>query len=127
MERELIRRGALEVARIHRAAGAERIVPLVTPPLDWRRGAAFEPFLEGLRARPVASNRVLLFSAHQMASCRIGRDRRTSVADPDGQVHGVRGLWVTDSSAMPSSSGVNPMLTLMALAHRTATRMVAAG
>jgi choline dehydrogenase-like flavoprotein len=70
---------------------------------------------------------VLLFTAHQMSSCRIGRDPRTSVADPDGQVHGVRGLWVTDSSAMPSASGVNPQLSLMALAHRTATRMVAAG
>ena len=60
-----------------------------------------------------------------MSSCRIGLSPRTSVADPDGQVHGVRGLWVTDSSAMPSASGVNPMLSLMALAHRTATRMTA--
>ena len=36
-----------------------------------------------------------------MSSCRIGQSSRTSVADPDGQVHGVSGLWVTDSSAMP--------------------------
>jgi choline dehydrogenase-like flavoprotein len=71
-------------------------------------------------------NRVLLFTAHQMSSCRIGHSPRTSVADPDGQAHGVRGLWVTDSSAMPTASGVNPMLSLMALAHRTASRMVAA-
>ena len=37
-ERELLRRGTLELARLHRAAGARRIVPLVTPPLDWARG-----------------------------------------------------------------------------------------
>ena len=40
--------------------------------------------------------------------------------------HGVRGLWVTDSCAMPSATGVNPKLSLMALAHRTAMRMAAA-
>jgi choline dehydrogenase-like flavoprotein len=125
-ERELLRLAALELARVHRAAGVARIVPLVTPPLDWHRGEAFEPYLETLRARPVASNRVLLFTAHQMSSCCIGLDPRTSVADPDGRVHGLRGLWVTDSSAMPTASGVNPMLSLMALAHRTATRMAAA-
>jgi choline dehydrogenase-like flavoprotein len=77
-------------------------------------------------ARPIASNRVLLFTAHQMSLCRIGCSPGTSVADPDGQVHRVRGLWVTDSSAMPSASGVNPMLSLMALARRTASRMTAA-
>ena len=125
-ERELLRLAAVELARIQRAAGAERIVPLVTPPLDWRDGQPFEPYLEALKARPVAPNRVLLFTAHQMSSCRIGMDPRTSVADPDGQVHEVRGLWITDSSAMPSASGVNPMLSLMAIAHRTATRMAAA-
>jgi choline dehydrogenase-like flavoprotein len=124
-EAVLLRLAALELARLHRAAGADRIIPLVTPPLEWRAGRPFDPFLEALRARPIGPNRVLLFTAHQMASCRIGRSARTSVADPDGQVHGLRGLWVTDSSAMPSASGVNPMLSLMALAHRTATRMAA--
>jgi choline dehydrogenase-like flavoprotein len=124
-DRELLRLAGLELARLHRAAGAERIVPLVTPPLEWRQGRPFEPYLDALKARPIASNRVLLFTAHQMSSCRIGLSARTSVADPDGQVHGVRGLWVTDASAMPSASGVNPMLSLMALAHRTATRMTA--
>ncbi len=125
-ERALLRLASLELARIHRAAGAERVVPLVTPPLEWRCGEPFEPYLERLKARPIASNRVLLFTAHQMSSCRIGLSPKTSVANPDGETHEVKGLYVTDSSAMPSASGVNPMLSLMALAHRTASRMVAA-
>jgi choline dehydrogenase-like flavoprotein len=125
-ERELLRRGSLEAAKLHRAAGAERIVPLVTPPLDWTQGEPFDPYLEALGRRPIASNRILLFTAHQMSSCRIGTSPRDSVADPDGQVHEVRGLYVTDASAMPTASGVNPMLSLMALARRTAMRMVAA-
>jgi choline dehydrogenase-like flavoprotein len=125
-ERALLRLASLELARVHRAAGADRVVPLVTPPLDWVRGEPFDGYLEALRARPIAPNRVLLFTAHQMSSNRIGLSPRTSVADPDGRVHGVRGLYVTDASAMPTASGVNPMLSLMALARRTATRMVAA-
>jgi choline dehydrogenase-like flavoprotein len=125
-ERELLRRGSVELARVHHAAGARQIVPLVTPPHTWLHGQPFEPWLEALGRRSISANRILLFSAHQMSSCRIGTDRRTSVADPDGQVHGTPGVWVTDASAMPSASGVNPMLSLMALARRTATRMAAA-
>ena len=65
---------------------------------------------------PLADNRSLLFSAHQMGTCRIGRDARTAVCDENGQVFGVRGLFVADASAFPASSGVNPMITVMALA-----------
>lgn len=126
-DRALLRRASVEMARIHRAAGAERIVPLVTPPLDWRGGAPFEPYLEALGRRPVAPNRILLFTAHQLSSCRIGRDPRTSVAGPDGQVHGVLGLWIADGSAVPTATGVNPMLSILALARRTALGIVAAG
>ena len=124
-ERALLVRGMTEVANVLRAAGARRITTLHTPLLEWTPERSFDGFLGGIRDRGVRPNRVLLFSAHQMASCRMGADPRTSVADLDGQVHGVRGLWVTDASAFPSASGVNPMLTIFALARRTARRMVA--
>jgi len=124
-ERELLGRASVELARVHRAAGARHVVPLVTPPHSWRDGEPFDPWLDALARRSVSPNRILLFSAHQMSSCRIGTDRRSSVADPDGQVHDAPGVWVTDASAMPTASGVNPMLSLMALARRTATRMAA--
>lgn len=124
-ERELLRRGSIELARVHHAAGARQIVPLVTPPHTWDGDRPFEPWLHALGRRSVGANRILLFSAHQMSSCRIGTDARRSVADPDGQVHGTPGVWVVDASAMPTASGVNPMLSLMALARRTAFRMAA--
>jgi choline dehydrogenase-like flavoprotein len=73
-----------------------------------------------IERRGVARNAVALFSAHQMSTCRIGKDRRSSVAAPNGEVWGIRGLYVADASAFPSASGVNPMLTVMALARRTA-------
>jgi choline dehydrogenase-like flavoprotein len=122
-ERALLRRGMVELARIHRAAGARRLVALHTPPLTFEPGNSFPAFLGELRTRPVAPNRILLFTAHQMSSCRIGTDPRASVADPDGMVWGTRGLYVTDGSALPSATGVNPMLSIMAVASRTADRM----
>ena len=125
-DRALLRRASLEMARIHRAAGAERIIPLVTPPHDWRRGEPFDPWLDALERRSISPNRILLFTAHQMSSCRIGTSPRTSVAGPDGQVHGVPGLYVTDASALPTATGVNPVLSLMAVARRTALGMAAA-
>ncbi|MGD0121393.1 MAG: GMC family oxidoreductase [Candidatus Limnocylindrales bacterium] len=98
---------------------------MLTPPLDWREHEDFDAWLGRLRARPISPNRILLFTAHQMSSCRIGTDPRTSVADPDGRVRGVRGLFVTDASAFPTASWVNPMLSIMALARWTAGRMLA--
>lgn len=124
-DRGRLTRGMSECARIHAAAGARRVFTLHTPPLE-HAGGPIEPFVAEIERRGVATNRVVLFSAHQMSSCRIGQDPATSVADPDGEVHGVRGLYVTDASAFPSASGVNPMLTVMALARRTASRIVAA-
>ena len=124
-DQALLRRASLEMAKVHRAAGAKRLIPLVTPPHDWREGEPFDPWLDSLAARPIASNRILLFTAHQMSSCRIGKDPRSSVAGPDGQVHGVPGLYVTDASALPTATGVNPVLSLMALARRTAMGMAA--
>jgi choline dehydrogenase-like flavoprotein len=47
------------------------------------------------------------------------------VADPYGQVHGVPGLFMADASSFPTASGVNPMLSVMALAHRVAQRIKA--
>jgi choline dehydrogenase-like flavoprotein len=122
-ERRLLLRGMLELARLHEASGAGRIFTLHTPPLEREPGASMADFLAGIDRRGVSPNRVLLFTAHQMSSCRIGTDPRDSTADPDGRVRGVDGLWVTDASAFPTASGVNPMLTILALTRRTARRM----
>jgi choline dehydrogenase-like flavoprotein len=67
-----------------------------------------------------------LFSAHQMCTCRMGVDRATSVAGPWGELHDVPGVWIGDGSAFPTSSGTNPMITIMALAHRNAEAVAAA-
>jgi choline dehydrogenase-like flavoprotein len=56
----------------------------------------------------------------------MGTDPETSVAGPWGELHDVRGVWIGDGSAFPTASGTNPMITIMALAHRTAEAVAAA-
>jgi long-chain-alcohol oxidase len=46
----------------------------------------------------------------------MGIDASMAVCDERGQVFGVSGLYVADASAFPASSGVNPMLTVVAIA-----------
>lgn len=119
--------GMIAAARVHLAAGARRVMTLHTPPVGVDQSGERPDFEDELERRGVVSNAVALFSAHQMSTCRIGKDRLTSVADPDGQAWDAKGLYMTDASAFPTSSGVNPMLTIMALAARTARRMLATG
>jgi len=57
---------------------------------------------------------------HQAGTCRMGDDPRASVTDPWGRVHGHDGLFVADGSLHVTNSGFNPVLTIMALAFRTA-------
>jgi choline dehydrogenase-like flavoprotein len=57
----------------------------------------------------------------------MGADPEASVADGRGELHDTKGVWVGDASAFPTAPGVNPMLTVMALARRTATHILAGG
>jgi choline dehydrogenase-like flavoprotein len=134
VDRGFLVRGMQEITRIAFAGGAVSVSTTHSPALRLEsdagtRGAVsdarLERFLGEVAARGVAPNRLPLFTAHQMGSCRLGKDRRSSVADPYGQVHGVPGLYVADASGFPTASGVNPMLSVMALAYRVARRIKA--
>lgn len=118
-------RAQIELARIHRAAGAREVFTFAWKPLRWREGESFEAYEERVRATP--PDQFTAYSAHQMGSCRLGADPAEAVADGDGQLHDVRGVWIGDAAALPTAPGVNPMITIMALAERTAARMIEAG
>ncbi len=61
---------------------------------------------------------------HQAGTCRMGDDPRTSVVDPWCRVHGHDNLYVADASVHVTNGGFNPVLTVMALAFRTAAHIV---
>jgi len=112
-------------ARLHEAAGAREIVGMAGGLPRWRRGDDLDAFIAHLQRIPLRFGGHRLFAAHQMGTARMGSDPATSVADPHGQLHDTPGVWVGDSSAFPSASGTNPMISIMALAHRTAEAIAA--
>jgi choline dehydrogenase-like flavoprotein len=65
-------------------------------------------------------------STHQLGSCRMGKDARTSVVDPDGRIHDVPNVYIADGSLLPNPGGANPSLTIQALAYHVAHRMLRA-
>ena len=62
-------------------------------------------------------------TAHLMGGCRMGSDPTQSVTNADGRTWEIPNLWICDGSLFPSSGGVNPSLTIMALACRIGDRM----
>jgi choline dehydrogenase-like flavoprotein len=126
-ERQMLTQGAIEGAKLHLAAGATTVATLhnketlldiepIGPPAPDQLTAFFKTIEE----RGLEPNRCVVFSAHQMGTCRMAGDPRRGVIGNDNAVFGVQGLYVADGSAFPSASGVNPMLTILAVAHRAA-------
>jgi choline dehydrogenase-like flavoprotein len=72
-------------------------------------------------------NDLTVFSAHPQGGCPMGSDPRRSVVNSHCAVHGIRGLYVCDASVFPSAVGVNPMISIMALASLTAERIIERG
>ncbi|KAI8146689.1 hypothetical protein BJV82DRAFT_599460 [Fennellomyces sp. T-0311] len=62
-----------------------------------------------------------IFSAHQMGTCRLGISPKASATQPTGETWEVKDLYVADASLFPSASGVNPMVTIEAVALHVAT------
>jgi choline dehydrogenase-like flavoprotein len=109
-------RGIGLLAELFFAAGARRVMPMVAG-MEELTSPADLPALRALRVRPGDFE---VTAYHPLGTCRIGVDPRTSVLGPDHQAHEVERLYVTDGSAVPSPLGVNPQMTIMAMALRAA-------
>jgi choline dehydrogenase-like flavoprotein len=58
-----------------------------------------------------------------MGTAAMGGDESRGVTTPEGAVRGTEGLYVADASLLPTSLGVNPMMTVIACASRIAGRL----
>ncbi len=123
LDQKIFRRGLEEMVKLHDAAGAEEVFTFHRKLTQWRRGEDVGAFAKAAHDGPLDPYEHMTFSLHQMGSCRMGSDPKTSVAGPFGELHDTPGVWIGDASAFPTASGTNPMITTMALAHRTATAM----
>ena len=118
---ERIKKGMVLTAEVLLAGGAKE---LTAPVHQIGRHTTATSLGKALEDRTIHD--FIMYASHPMASCRMGTDPQTSVIGPDAQAHHLPGLYLADSSIFPTSLGVNPQLTTMALATAIARDMAQA-
>lgn len=116
VDRAKLQRGFGILSRVYFAAGAKEVrVPV--------RG--FERLrslldVERLERARVPVRHMDLTAYHPLGTARMGVDPLKAVVDATHETHDVTNLFVCDGAAVPSSLGVNPQLTIMAMSLRAA-------
>ncbi|MDG6951171.1 MAG: GMC family oxidoreductase N-terminal domain-containing protein [Nitrososphaerota archaeon] len=125
-DKDTLVRGMEETARILSAAGATGIWTTHSSGVFAGDGTSkvgpsdLDSFSAALRREGVRPNRMMLYSAHLMGSCRMSADPSLGPTSPSGELHTVKNLFVGDSCVFPTTPAVNPMISIMAMALRTA-------
>lgn len=114
------RTGLSMVARMHFAAGAKEIIPGIHG-LPYKLGP---DDVRQIEEGPLDPRAYIAILSHLFGGCPMSADPRQGVVDGNGKVHGVEGLHVVDASAIPTTIGVNPQHTIMALASVWAENLV---
>ncbi len=116
-DREYLKQGIRATAEVQFAAGAKEVLTLHARKTSFKSMDTIDRTLE--RA-DWGTNEIALYSAHPLGTCRMGRDARSSVVDSHCQTHDVPGLFVIDGSVTPTSLGVNPQITILSIAEKSA-------
>jgi choline dehydrogenase-like flavoprotein len=111
--------GLLRLTELMWAAGARRVILPVARMPELRDGDS-----QPLRALDLQARDLKLMGFHPLGTAQAHRDPARGVLDADLAVHGVRGVHVADGSAVPGPLGVNPQITIMALATRLAHHLL---
>src|SRR4051812_6371797 len=113
------KRGIELLVECYWAAGAEEVYPPVEG-----IGVLRDGDLETLRNHSLRPHELTLMAFHPMGTARADARPAHGVVDCDLKLYGVEGVYVSDASVMPSSLGVNPQITVMALATRLAYQLL---
>jgi choline dehydrogenase-like flavoprotein len=116
-DRAYLKQGVAVATRIQFAAGAKKVMTLHSQRTEFQSPADVE---RKLANAAWSMNEIALYSAHPLGTCRMGADARSSVVDSHCQAHDVKGLFVIDGSVTPTSLGVNPQVTILAIAEKSA-------
>jgi choline dehydrogenase-like flavoprotein len=122
-----LRLGIQRAASVLAAAGASEVISSQCRVIKFRpgRGEGVERWLGQVDTTGYGANQMFYFSFNQMGTCRMGLRSAGGVVDEDGQTYAVRDLYVADASVFPTASGVNPMMTIAALAYHISQRIKA--
>ena len=126
-DRTHMRKGFCGAAKILEAAGAKLIYSPHAKYCSYepeRRGS-LETFVRDMDRAGWNNGQLALFSFHIMGTARLGGSPESSATNPDGETWEARNLLVMDGSSFPSASGVNPMISIEAIAHRNAQVLAA--
>jgi choline dehydrogenase-like flavoprotein len=124
VSREDLRHLSVGLARLSMvllAAGAETVYPSVHGLPEIRTRVEAARWLDEL----LPASSVALTTVHAFSSCPIGERTDRCAANSFGKVHRYDNLYLNDASMLPSSPGVNPQGTVMALARRNALHFAA--
>jgi hypothetical protein len=109
------KRGIERLCELFVAAGARAIYPPVTGVAELTGGD-----LEPLRRAELRAQDLVLMAFHPLGTARADARRDHGVVTGELRLHEMENVWVSDASVIPSSIGVNPQITIMALATRLA-------
>ncbi len=113
----ILRHALWVLAQVFFAAGAEKILPGIHGLPDEMHSLEEA---ETLRDAPLGPNSLVAGANHVFCTTRMHGDPAQGVVDEFGRCHDLDGLYITDTGIFPRCTAVNPMLTGMALAHRSA-------
>jgi len=119
-----LRTGMEGAAKILKAAGAQRIYMSQNKLVETRTGDV-DALMRDADAAGYGPGQVILGSFHIMGTARMGGHPTTAACDPTGQTYDARNVVVCDGSAFPTSSGVNPQISIMAIAWMNAKALAA--
>ena len=113
-------RGMAIVASMWFSVGATSVITSHIDITEIRNKADIPKIKDAVRNNP---NGLMVGSAHPQGGNRMGDSIEECVVDSDCKVFGFRNLYVCDASVFPTALGVNPQLTVMALATITAKKI----
>jgi choline dehydrogenase-like flavoprotein len=113
-------RGMAVVAKMWFDVGATSVITSHMNIAEIKNNADIPKIKDAVRNNP---NGLLVGSAHPQGGNRMGDNKEVCVVDSDCKVFGFRNLYVCDASVFPTALGVNPQLTVMALATLTARKI----
>ena len=119
-----VRAGVDGGAQILEAAGARKIVSAHSRYVTYEPGrGSREQFMAAADACGYGAGQCVFYSFHLMGSARMGDSPASSACGPEGETWEARNLVVADGSTFPTASGVNPMITIEAIAHLNASAL----